>query len=197
MTPDISILPTDIYQMFLGIGVKSNIAIPLWRGKELLGFVGLDVYTGRRNWLPEEVLLVHSVCGILANVLDRIYLRDEIVYRQEMLNSVLNNMDIVIYVSDLETDEILFANDTLHKSLQATGPLTGKTCWKTIYPNKTSRCAFCKLPQLLDSPEAAPVVWEHIHELTGRHYITYDCIIRWENNKKAHLEYAIDITCFK
>lgn len=197
VSPDISVLPTDIYQMFLGIGVRSNIAIPLWRGKALLGYVGLDVCNGRRNWQPEEVLLVHSVCGILANVLDRIYLQDEIVYRQEMLSSVLNNMDIVVYVSDLETDEILFANDTLHKCLQATVPLTGKICWKTIYRDKTSRCSFCKLPQLLESPEAVPFVWEHIHEFTGRRYITYDCIIQWKNNKKAHLEYAIDITSFQ
>lgn len=197
VSPDISLLPADIYQMFLAIGVKSNIAIPLWRGKELLGYVGLDVCTGRRNWLPEEVLMVHSVCGILANVLDRIYLQDELIYRQEMINSVLNNMDIIIYMSDLETDEILFANDTLHKILQAGAPLVGRICWKTIYHNKTARCEFCKLPQLLENPDAAPVVWEHVHELTGRRYITYDCIVQWENNKKAHLEYAIDVTRFK
>jgi len=197
VSPDISVLPKDIYRMFLGIGVRSNIAIPLWRGKELLGYVGLDVCNERRNWLPEEVLMVHSVCGILANVLDRIYLQDEIVYREEVLNSVLNNMDIVIYVSDLETDEMLFANDTLHKSLGAEAPLAGKTCWKAIYKNKSSRCVFCKRPQLLENPEATPVVWEHIHELTGRRYIVYDCIIQWEKNKKAHLEYAIEITCFK
>jgi len=46
--------------------------------------------------------------------------------------------------------------------------------------NKSSRCAFCKRPQLLENPEATPVVWEHIHELTGRRYIVYDCIIQWE-----------------
>lgn len=197
VSPDVSVLPRDIYQMFLGLGIKSNIAIPLWRGKELLGYVGLDACAKRRNWLPEEVLLVHSVCGILANVLDRIYLQKEILSRDNVLSSVLNHMDIVIYVSDLETDEILFANDTLHQSLGATAPLAGKICWQTIYRNKTSRCSFCKLPQLLENPEADPIVWEHIHEITGRNYIAYDCIIQWENNKKAHLEYAIDITRFK
>jgi len=197
VSPDISVLPKDIYRMFLGIGVRSNIAIPLWRGKELLGYVGLDVCNERRNWLPEEVLMVHSVCGILANVLDRIYLQDEIVYREEVLNSVLNNMDIVIYVSDLETDEILFANDTLHKSPEVEAPLAGKTCWKAIYKNKNSRCAFCKRPQLLENQEAAPVVWELLHEPTGRRYIVHDRIIQWEKNKKAHLEYAVEITRFK
>lgn len=197
VSPDVLALPKDICQMFQEIGVKSNIAIPLWRGKELLGYVGLDVCNERRNWLPEEVLMVHSVCGILANILDRIYLQNEVVYREEVLSSVLNNMDIVIYVSDIETDEILFANDTLHKSLGVAAPLAGKTCWKTIYSGKTSRCVFCKLPILLENPESAPVVWEHIHELTGRRYIVYDCIIQWENNKKAHLEYAIDITRFQ
>jgi len=191
VSADVSALPEDISQMFLGIGVKSNIAIPLWRGKELLGYVGLDVCTKRRNWLPEEVLMVHSVCGILANVLDRIYLQDEIVYREEAMNSVLNNMDILIYVTDLETDEILFANDAMHKSLGADAPLAGKICWKTIYDGTISRCAFCKLPQLLKNPKAGPVIWERVNELDGRRYVVYDCIIQWENNKKAHLEYAI------
>ena len=196
VSPDVSILPTDTCQMFLANGIKSNIAIPLWRGKKLIGYVGLDVCTGRRNWLPEEVLMVHSVCGILANVLDRIYLQDEIAYQQEMLNSLLNNKDIIIYMTDLVTDEILFVNDTLHQILQATGPLTGKTCWKALCRNQT-RCEACKLPQLLENPEADPVVREYSHELTGKRYIVYDCIIQWENNKKAHLGYAIDITRFK
>jgi len=194
VSPDVSALPEDIYKMFQELGVKSNIAIPLWRGKELLGYVGLDVCSERRNWLPEEVLMVHSVCGIIANVLDRIHLQDKVEYGQAMLNSILNNMDIIIYASDLETDEILFANDALHKYLGATSSLVGKTCWKTIYSNKTSRCAFCKLQQLLETPEAVPVVCDHIHELTGRHYVTYECIIQWENNKKAHLRYAMHIS---
>ena len=196
VSADVSALPKDIYEMFTGIGVKSNIAIPLWRGKELLGYVGLDVCTERRNWLPEEVFMVHNVCGILANVLDRLYLQDEIVNREEILNSVLNNMDILIYLSDPETDEILFANDAMHKILGAVAPLAGKTCWKMIYKCNTHRCTFCKLPQLLENPEAGPVIWEHINEFNGRHYIIYDCMIQWENNKKAHLEYAIDITLF-
>lgn len=197
VSPDISVLPRDIYRLFLGLGIKSNIAIPLWRGKELLGYVGLDVCSKRRNWLPEEVLMVHSVCGILANVLDRIFLQNEITYREEGLNSILNNMDICISVSDLETDEILFANDTLHKNLGATDSLVGKTCWKTIHNGKTSRCSFCNRPQLLKNNEAAPIVWEHVHEPTNRRYAVYDAIIQWKNNKKAHLAYAIDITPFR
>lgn len=196
VSPDISILPKDIYQMFLDIGVKSNIAIPLWRGKELMGYVGLDVCDKRRNWLPEEVLLVHSVCGILANVLEKIYLQDEIGNREEGLSSVLNMMDISIYVSDLDTNEILFANDTLHKNMAATSPLAGKICWVTLYGGNTSRCSFCKLPQLLKNPDDPPVIWEHVNELTGRRYIASDCIIQWEDDKKAHLSYAIDITNF-
>ena len=91
ISPDVSSLPEDLYQMFLAIGVKSNIAIPLWRENNLLGFVGLDICTERRNWLPEEVLLVHSVCGIFANVLDRAYLQAEIMQKDETLKSVLEN----------------------------------------------------------------------------------------------------------
>ena len=197
VSADIAALPQDIYQMFLGIGVKSNIATPLWRGKELLGYVGLDACTKRRNWLPEEALMVHSVCGILANVLDRIYLQGEIIYRGEVLNSVLNNMDIMIYVSDLETDEILFANDALHKSLGAADSIKGKICWRTIHNCKTARCAFCKLSQLLEDPAAGPVVWEHVNGPGGRHYVVHDCIIQWENNKKAHLGYVVDIARYK
>ena len=196
VSPDVSALPRDIGQMFLRIGIKSNIAIPLWRGKELLGYVGLDECTRRRNWLPEEVLMVHSVCGILANVLDRIYLQDEIRFRTDVMNSILNNMDILIYISDLETDEILFANDTLRMNLGAIHSLKGKVCWRTVH-NQTSRCPFCKLPQLLEDPEDGPVVWEHVDELDGRRYVVYDCLVQWKKNKKAHLQYAVDITRFK
>ena len=197
VSPDISALPEDIYQMFLEVGVRSNIAIPLWRGKELLGYIGLDVSNERRNWLPEEVLMVHSVSGILANVLDRIYLQDEIKFRTDVMDSVLNNLDIIIYISDLETDEILFANDTLRMKLGAVNSLKGKVCWQTVYNRKASRCPFCKLQQLLENPEDGPVVWEHVDEQDGKRYVVYDCLVQWKKNKKAHLQYAIDVTRFK
>ena len=203
VSANIAALPRDIYQMFLDTGVKSNIATPLWRGKELLGYVGLDECTKRRNWLPEEALMVHSVCGILANVLDRVYLQDEIVYRDEIiywegvLSAVLNNLDIMIYVSDLETDKILFANDALRKSLGTADSLKGKICWKTIHGRETSRCAFCRLPQLFENPEAQSVVWESVNESDGKNYDIHDCIIQWEDNKKAHLQYAVDVSRYK
>lgn len=197
ISPDISALPEDICSMFQEIGVKSNIAIPLWRGKELLGYVGLEVENEHRNWLPEEVLVVHSVCGILANVLDRAHLQEEIICRQALLNAFVGNRDVAVYVSDLETDEILYANDTLQEILGTDDSLIGKICWKTIYRSKSSRCEFCTTPQQPEDPKESFAVGEQVHECSGRRYITYSGIIQWENNKKVRLGYAIDITRFQ
>jgi len=50
---------------------------------------------------------------------------------------------------------------------------------------------------LLENPEDGPVVWEHVDEQDGKRYVVYDCLVQWKKNKKAHLQYAIDVTRFK
>ncbi len=110
-----------------------------------------------------------------------------------VLMNILNEMDAFVYVSDLETDELLFLNRKIKDVFAIGDDFRGRPCWSAIQKGFTGRCPFCHLSELVKNPNA-PVVWEECNTITGRYYKNVDSIIDWEDGRKVHLQYAIDIT---
>lgn len=109
------------------------------------------------------------------------------------LASTLNSMDAVVYVADMETYEVLFANEYAKKDA---GPIEGQLCWKTIQRGQEGPCSFCTNHKLL-TPEGGATGtyhWEFKNTRTGRWYDCRDTAILWENGRWARLEIATDIT---
>jgi len=92
--------------------------------------------------------------------------------------SLLNEISELVYVSDPETYELLFVNQTgcqtLHEILQG----------------KTSPCEFCTNDRLCDDNF---YTWEFTNPSIGRHFLLKDKIIQWRG-KTARMEIAFDIT---
>ena len=112
------------------------------------------------------------------------------------LHSILNSMDALLYVTDPETDIILFINDRMkeHFGLHTAG--TGEVCWKVLQSGMTERCSFCPVNSLqADGP--GMIKWEEHNTVTNRHYSNTDCLIDWVDGKKAHLQHSVDITNHK
>ena len=49
--------------------------------------------------------------------------------KQDQLFKVLDSMDAIVYVADMQSYEVLFANRYTEKLF---GHITGKTCWKVL-----------------------------------------------------------------
>ena len=115
----------------------------------------------------------------------------------ETLKNILNGMDAYIYVSDPETDEILFINEGMRKhfNLKETS-VAELTCWKVLQNGFDSRCSFCPVHKLNKNPDE-PVIWEEHNTLTGRYYKNTDSLIEWTGGRKVHLQHSIDITQLK
>jgi DNA-binding response OmpR family regulator len=64
-----------------------------------------------------------------------------------MLWTVLNSLDALVYVADMETYEVLFANAQLVKEF---GQVEGRICWQALQEGQTEPCSFCSIPVLLD-----------------------------------------------
>ncbi len=109
------------------------------------------------------------------------------------LKNILNELDAYVYVSDMDTDEILFVNKKVQETFNIDTNQVGAVCWKIIQKGFTGRCSFCPKPKL-EKDHETPVVWEECNTITGRYYKNTDSVIEWINGKKAHLQYAIDIT---
>jgi signal transduction histidine kinase len=111
----------------------------------------------------------------------------------ELLSSVLDSLEAIIYVADIETYEIRYMNKY---SLNLFGDLTGKICWQTLQHGQTGPCDFCTNDKLLtsDGRPAGVHHWEFRNTVTGRWYDILDRAIEWEDGRIARLEIATDIT---
>jgi PAS domain S-box len=111
-----------------------------------------------------------------------------------VLERILNGMDAYIYVTDPDTDEILFINDKMSEHFDFNGgDGAGVKCWAVLQSGMTGRCPFCPNYQLRNNPEKT-VVWEEHNTVTKRHYRNSDKLIRWTDGRLVHMQHSVDIT---
>ncbi len=110
-----------------------------------------------------------------------------------VLKTILNQMDACVYVSDMDTHEILFINRAMSETFHIDYDAKGLLCYEVIQQGMCGRCPFCPIYQLEQAP-GTPVVWEECNSVTGRCYKKIDSVIEWTDGKKVHMQYAIDIT---
>ena len=115
---------------------------------------------------------------------------------RDIMTSVLNKSDAMIYVTDLETDEILFISDYMKRQFGIKDDVIGQPCYKVLQLGMDKRCDFCPCHQLDKEPDKA-VIWEERNTVTNRHYINTDRYVDWPGGKKVHIQYCIDLTDLK
>ena len=110
----------------------------------------------------------------------------------DALSTILNALDSLIYVTDRDTYEILFMNDSLKHHAGFEGEEAGRLCYEILYQN-SEPCVFCKLNQL-EKEENQVFVWEECHYKTKREYRNSDRNIVWPDGRRVHLQHSVDIT---
>jgi DNA-binding NarL/FixJ family response regulator/two-component sensor histidine kinase len=113
-----------------------------------------------------------------------------------MLWTVLNNLDALIYVADLETYEVLFANARIKDVF---GEIEGRVCWRALQEGLDGPCDFCTNPELLDERgrPTGIVRWQFQNTRNGRWYTVADSAIAWMDGRMVRLSMAADITAYK
>ena len=111
---------------------------------------------------------------------------------EETLKLTLNNLNTCIYITEPETDKILFINEKMAREFGKEEYL-GKVCWEVFQDGFTERCSFCPIPRLLESGEEY-CVWEEHNTATNRHYENTDSIIKWHDGRLVHMQHSVDIT---
>ncbi|MCL6501024.1 MAG: PAS domain S-box protein, partial [Candidatus Pacearchaeota archaeon] len=107
-----------------------------------------------------------------------------------MLHTLFDGIDEIIYVIDPETNKVLFAND---KTKHLFGEnVEGKKCY-SVFHKLSKPCQFCTNAKLFGkTPE--PCLRE-IQNLKNKHW--YKCIdkaVQWPGNKFVRFGIAIDVT---
>ncbi len=109
------------------------------------------------------------------------------------LMSIVESINAAVYVTDLETDELLFVNTTAEK-IFAEGAL-GKPCHQARRTHLASACEACRQQRLVaDGEPTAPLVRELFDAGEKRWFLCIARAIRWWDGRLVRMEICIDIT---
>lgn len=106
----------------------------------------------------------------------------------ESLETILESMDEIIYVSDPTNYELYYLNP-IGCGLTGVYDYKGQKCYKVLQ-GKNSPCEFCTNDKL---KKDSFYIWERDNQLLNRHYILKDKLIDWRG-KWCRMEIAIDIS---
>jgi len=117
----------------------------------------------------------------------------ELAQSNQTLISVLEGIEADVYVADMDTYEILFANKHIQESYRDN--LVGKLC-HDVFRNEASVCQNCKNSGLLDANgnPTGVTLWEGYNLVQGRWFHNADRAILWHDGRYVHLQIATDIT---
>lgn len=114
--------------------------------------------------------------------------RESLQRMAEDLREPMNDISELLYISDTETNELLFLNKAGQETF-GVDFLDGQKCYKVLQ-GSDEPCEFCTTPFL---KEGENYTWEFTNPLTKKHYILKDRLIQWDG-RKARMEIAFDTT---
>lgn len=144
----------------------------------LLGFSLLAV--GFWKWLPSIAEVEGSKKKLEAS--------------HNILLTVLDSLDAIVYVADIQTYELLFLNKFARNIFGDNS--VGKTCWQTLQQNQDGPCKFCSNSELvtIDGKIKGMYSWEFQNTVNGHWYDIRDRAIKWPDGRIVRLEIATDVT---
>lgn len=111
----------------------------------------------------------------------------------ERMLTILNSIPANVYVSDMKSYKILFANDHMRKDYGT--EILGEVYYKALR-NESEQCSICPSKRLLDASgeTAEKIIWESQSPITKRWYVNYDRAVRWTDGSLVYVQISIDIT---
>ncbi|WP_304511433.1 two-component system sensor histidine kinase NtrB, partial [Desulfobacula sp.] len=121
-------------------------------------------------------------------------MEESLKYSRLQLEAILNNLDSSIYITDMDSHEILFMNNHMKELFGK--DLTGQICWKALHKNQDGPCEFCTNDKLIDADKkpTGPYVWEIHNQTLKKWYELHDQAIPWTDGRFVRMEIAFDIT---
>ncbi|MDR1705418.1 MAG: response regulator [Clostridiales bacterium] len=156
----------------------------------------LKTKTGEYKWFRAIGVTMRDETGAPIRVAGALEDISERMHQQEMLENILNTLDSHVYISDIETDGILFINNKMISDFKLDKDVKGRKCWSLLQEGQHGRCPWCKKGELLANP-GAPVKWEENNSISQSVRYNIDRIIEWPGGRKVHMQQGIDVTEMK
>lgn len=117
---------------------------------------------------------------------------DRELFENIIFQTILDQLCTNIYVTDIETDQIVYMNEAMKQTFKLDDPV-GKVCWKVFQEGMEERCGFCRISRLLQMSGEKVCVWDEENTLNHRIYKNYDSLIKWDG-KTYHMQNSMDVT---
>jgi len=198
VTDDIRDLPGEDREILEAQNIKSLAILALTYQDRPIGYIGFDDCKNYRVWKKEEIALLRNISSIIVSLIARRDSESKVMRTLDILHKITDSLNYVIYVSDIETNELLFVNNELRKICAPNGEkLEGEVCWKVLQKDQDGICPFCPRRKMVD--ENGNIImddytWEFRNLTNGKWYLVRDSIIEWIDGHMVHMETALEIT---
>ncbi|MCT4631559.1 MAG: diguanylate cyclase [Firmicutes bacterium] len=169
--------------------IKSIMVVPVYVENEYEGFIGFDYCKAYREWNELDEMILYTLAVMGAQGIREKKLQDEVKKKYDDLLSLVDNIGGLCYAIDIESHEIVYANNNLKVIFNDS--LEGKTCYDVLQ-GKDKPCEFCTNKYILNNNDT--YTWEYFNEKLNKEYHLIDKLIEMPNGKKVRFEVAVDIT---
>lgn len=116
----------------------------------------------------------------------------EELHKSNELDFILNTFDALVYVIDLESYDIIYANE---KTKNEFGDVLNKKCFSVLQKDRSKPCKNCNLSTNgIFENRRNDLKWEHINALNGKIYLYSDKIVKWKDDRVVKIQVALDIS---
>ncbi|MCX7922217.1 MAG: GAF domain-containing protein, partial [Clostridia bacterium] len=178
--------------------LKAYLGLPIMYGDKMVAMLGIANRPG--GYTEEQINLLQPLLNTIGQLVtarwvleERNRIELELIESKNRLTKILDNINAFIYVSDMNTYEILYVNKY---GREAVGDVIGRICWEVLQEGQRGICPFCTNEKLLnaDGTPKGAYVWEHYNAKVNRWYECRDQAIYWIDGRLVRLEIATDIT---
>jgi two-component system cell cycle sensor histidine kinase PleC len=172
----------DLKMIERGIPRTNEELLDLPEGSFLYDMLKAPLYTADGN--------IMGLIGIGRDITERKKAEAELIKQHDKMLSIFESIDEMVYVSDPNTYELLFANKFTRNFSRE--DIIGKKCHK-ILQNKDHPCSFCTNDKIFGEYIGKSYIWEYQNCTNERFYRCIDKAIEWPDGRMVRFEMAIDI----
>lgn len=193
ISENIEALPDFIRDVFLFRGIKSIAMLKCFDGEKFLGAVCFAEGGSKRKWTEAEIALLHFLGELISPLLALKGSEGANESYGDMALGIINNLGSGIFVSDLETYEVLFVNESLRQmwELSPAHEIVGKKCWEVFAGNQRGPCASCPVKVVKQKYGLIPgkiVKGEIINPVNGQWFYCENSFFPWSDGRLVHME---------
>ncbi|WP_051308987.1 hybrid sensor histidine kinase/response regulator [Desulfogranum japonicum] len=171
--------------------VTRELAIPVFHNGILICIFGV----GNRNhqYTDDDISMLQHFSEIIWDIVEQKVSAEKASEAHRQLLTILDGIEAHVFVSDLQTHEILYMNQKMQQEYGQF--VNGLSCYE-MFQNHSSPCSFCTKGALLDKDgRPGAVITSHkMNPKSGSWFANYDRAIYWVDGQLVHIQFAIDIT---